>query len=325
MNSKTIVGIYPIIAPSPFSLKSINFYLVEQETSLTLIDAGMNDDVSWNSLLHVLKENGFSIEDITEILLTHHHGDHVGLVNRITSIHPIPVYAHSKSIPRLKRDPDFLNMRIDYYKQLYQQMGCGELGNKQVAYLFNAVNNNKDQRIHCDITEIAEKQILNFEVIEFPGHAPDQIAFLDKTEKQLFSGDLLIEHISSNALIEPDEDGNRMLTLVDHIDSLKRCLSLQIKTLYPGHGNIIEQPHSLIVKRLNSIEAKSERILALIESGITTGNDLAKTFYKDKYVKEFPLVMSEIIGQVDYLEYQGKIKKEYVHDVAHYSLKVQKD
>ncbi|MED3689019.1 MBL fold metallo-hydrolase [Peribacillus butanolivorans] len=321
MKTNTLLEIYPIIAPSALSLKSINFYLVKQDESLTLVDAGMNDDVCWNALQNTLKENGFTIKDITEILLTHHHGDHVGLVNRITTLHPIPVYAHSKSVPRLKRDPDFLSMRIEFYKQLYLQMGCGELGDKQVAYLFNAVDNNKDQRLNCDIIEITEKKWLNFEVIEFPGHAPDQIAFLDQKEKRLLAGDLLIEHISSNALVEPDENGNRMLTLVDHIDSLKRCLSLQINLILPGHGNIIEHPGSLIEKRLNSIESKSQKILALIESGISTGNELAKTFYKEKYVKEFPLVMSEIIGHLDYLEYQEKINKEIIKNVVHYYVK----
>ncbi|MFB6804372.1 MBL fold metallo-hydrolase [Peribacillus butanolivorans] len=321
MKTNTLLEIYPIIAPSALSLKSINFYLVKQDESLTLLDAGMNDDVCWNALQNTLKENGFTIKDITEILLTHHHGDHVGLVNRITALHPIPVYAHSKSVPRLKRDPDFLSMRIEFYKQLYLQMGCGELGDKQVAYLFNAVDNNKDQRLNCDIIEITEKKWLNFEVIEFPGHAPDQIAFLDQKEKRLLAGDLLIEHISSNALVEPDENGNRMLTLVDHIDSLKRCLSLQINLILPGHGNIIEHPGSLIEKRLNSIESKSQKILALIESGISTGNELAKTFYKEKYVKEFPLVMSEIIGHLDYLEYQEKINKEIIKNVVHYYVK----
>ena len=182
MNKQTTLEIYPIIAPSALSLKSINFYLVKQDKSLTLIDAGMNNEVCWNALQQTLKEHDLTLRDITEILLTHHHGDHVGLVNRITALHPIPVYAHSKSIPRLKRDPGLMSMRIEFYKQLYVQMGCGELGEKQVAYLFNAVDNNKDQKINCDIKVIKENQLLNFEVIHFPGHAPDQVAFLDKKQ-----------------------------------------------------------------------------------------------------------------------------------------------
>ncbi|MDQ7863591.1 MBL fold metallo-hydrolase [Peribacillus frigoritolerans] len=89
MKTNTTFKIYPIIAPSALSLKSINFYLVKQDESLTLVDAGMNDDVCWNALQQTLNANGFTVGDITEILLTHHHGDHVGLVNRITELHPI--------------------------------------------------------------------------------------------------------------------------------------------------------------------------------------------------------------------------------------------
>ena len=318
MKTNADFEIYPIIAPSALSLKSINFYLVKKADALTLIDAGMNDDTCWNALQHTLKENDLNIGDITDIWLTHHHGDHVGLVNKITARYPIPVYAHPKAVPRLKRDPDFLSMRIEFYKQLYLEMGCGELGDKQVADLFNAVDHNKDQKLNGDIIGITEKHLFDFEVIEFPGHAPDQIAFLDPKGNRLLSGDLLIEHISSNALIEPDDKGNRMRTLVEHIDSLKRCLALQVDLLLPGHGNIIEQPSLLIEKRLNGIERKSQKILAMIENGISSGNELAKAFYRQKYVSQFPLVMSEIIGHLDYLEYQGKITKKVIGKVVHY-------
>ncbi|MFB4162934.1 MBL fold metallo-hydrolase [Alteribacillus sp. JSM 102045] len=59
----------------------------------------MNSGACWNSLLKTLRENGFSLLDIDQILLTHHHIDHIGLINRIISEHPIPVYAHTHSIP----------------------------------------------------------------------------------------------------------------------------------------------------------------------------------------------------------------------------------
>ena len=54
---------------------------------------------------------------------------------------------------------------------------------------------------------------------------------------------------------------------------------------------------------------KADRLLNLSNSGISTGNELAKTYYKKIYHQQFSLVMSEIIGHLDYLETQGKIKK----------------
>ena len=124
--------VFPILVPVNNKLKSVNFFLVKQENSLTLIDAGFNTDDCWLHLQMTLKMNGYSLRDITEILLTHHHVDHIGLINRIIAEHPIPVYIHPYAIPKLKGDPDFIKMRLDFFKNLYQEMDCGEMGEKQV-------------------------------------------------------------------------------------------------------------------------------------------------------------------------------------------------
>lgn len=75
------------------------------------------------------------------------------------------------------------------------------------------------------------------------------------------------------------------------------------------------------MKKTQQHREKITKILTLIESGISTGNELAKEFYKQKYIAEFPLVMSEIIGHLDYLEYQGKVTKNLVENVVHYQAK----
>jgi glyoxylase-like metal-dependent hydrolase (beta-lactamase superfamily II) len=313
--------VFPIIVPDKSALKSVNFFLVKQEHSLSLIDAGWNNEECWNGLMESLKINGFTLSDVTELILTHHHIDHVGLVNRITSEHPIPVYCHPYSIPRLKRDQSFLEMRVEFYTKLYQEMGCGKSGENHSAYLKKAIQLNKQNAIHADLIEVLDNELFDFRIIEVPGHAPDQIAFYDERKNSLFAGDLLIGHLSSNALIEPDLAGKRIPTLSQHIESLKKCLTLNVKIIFPGHGKLIEQPDSLIIKRLERIEEKAKRIIHLIKSGITTGNDLALSYYKNTYYEQFPLVISEIIGHLDYLEVQGKIQKELVKGVWHYSAK----
>nr|WP_169802752.1 MBL fold metallo-hydrolase [Neobacillus soli] len=312
--------VFPIIIPDRSSLKSVNFFLVKQGHSLSLIDAGWNNDECWNGLIETLNKNGFTLKDLTEIILTHHHIDHVGLVNRITSEHPIPVYAHPDSIPRLKRDRHFLVMRVEFYEQLYHEMGCGESGEHHAAYLKKAMERNKQNIIQADITKIIDDPLFNFHIIDVPGHSPDQLAFYDEKQSWLFAGDLLIEHISSNALVEPDLLGNRTPTLLQHIDSLKKCLALNVKCVFPGHGSLIEDPHSLILKRLDRTEAKSERFIQLIKSGISTGSELAISFYKKTYYEQFSLVMSEIIGHLDYLEIKGRLKKELIQGIWHYSV-----
>jgi glyoxylase-like metal-dependent hydrolase (beta-lactamase superfamily II) len=311
---------YPIEVPVSSSLKSINFYLVKHKQSLMLIDAGYNNEACKRALKDVLHQNGFELYDLTHIVLTHHHVDHVGLVNWITAKHPIPVYAHPLSFPRLKRDPGFLKMRMEFFQKLYEEMGCGERGKKQVEHLKQAIKANESQKITCDLIEIGDTFGDLFEVLEVPGHAPDQIALYDRKEERLFAGDLLISHISSNALVEPDADGKRMRSLLIHMDSLKKCMHFPVKQVFSGHGAVIRKPEELIEKRLEGIKKKAERFLALIKSGKRTASDIAQTYYKDVYDRQFSLVMSEVIGHLDYLEWQGDIQKEKTGGVWHYSL-----
>lgn len=310
--------VFPVIVPERSSLKTANFYLIKHEHSLSLIDAGWNNEACWNALNDCLRLNGYTLTDLTEIILTHHHIDHIGLVNRIVSQHPIPVYTSPKSIPRLKRDQDFFAMRIEFFRNLYREMGCGGTGDKQIAYLNKVFWDNKNNFLQAEIREITEQHLFHFEIIETPGHAPDQLAFFDAKENWLFAGDLLIEHISSNALVEPDTSGNRIPTVSQHMNSLRKCMEMDVQLVFSGHGNLIENPNALILKRLARMESKDERLIELIQTGISTANELAVSFYKNIYHEQFSLVMSEIIGHLDYLEANGKISKELHHGVWHY-------
>lgn len=309
--------IYPVILPVSHYLKSYNCYLVEHEHTLYLIDAGIHSDDSWDLLNYTLRTYGFNLKDLNGIYITHHHIDHIGLINRIVEDVTIPVYAHKKAIPRLKRDPEFLQKRIDFFRNLYEEMDCGAAGEEQVNKLKKAYVDNKHLAVKADITPL-EQHITPFTVIEVPGHSPDQVAFYHEKSQTLFGGDLLINHISSNALIEPDENWTRIHSLLVQMESLKKCSTIPLNYIFSGHGTGIDQPQQLIETRFANVEMKANKILSLIHDGTTTANAIAKQYYKKTYELQFSLVMSEIIGHLDYLVVNNMVKKEKVNGVLHY-------
>lgn len=312
-------SVMPVCYPTKHGLKSFNFYLIEDEGKLSLIDAGINTDKCFDFLNQSMNECGYAMTDLSEIIITHNHEDHVGLVNRITDLHDVPVYAPLKSIHRLKRNQEFFQMRIGFYEQMYKEMGCGDYGKGQIEKLKQAFLRNQDKNIQADIIPLEGSDVINsLDVIETPGHSPDHLIFHDRQRKQLFSGDFLIKHISSNALVEPDEDGNRLKTVLQQEQSLLACKELDVEVAYPGHGDIIEEYQDLVEQRIHGIQAKAGRFLNYVEQGMTTANDIAKACYKNKYEKEFPLVMSEVIGHLDYLEEHNKVQKERKNGVWHY-------
>lgn len=316
------VQIHTISVPaSNSSLRSFNFYLLHDGKSLALIDAGISSENCWEQLTDTLEANGWSIPDIDRILLTHHHGDHVGLVPRILKERTIPVYAHPTAIPRLKMDTDFLEMRYRFFQRLYKEMGCETAGDARLAKFQETIRNADQLAVKTDILPITEGEIVaGLTVLETPGHSLDSISFLDPARQWLIVGDVLIAHSSTNAIIDPDLEGNRLPSVAQHRASLLKLQEVDADTIFPGHGDLIEEHRDLIQSKISKMDRKAERIKELIRTGVSTANDLAEAYYGETYRKEFSLVISEIIGHLDYLEGEGYIQKTMKQGVWHYQI-----
>ncbi|TLM72905.1 MBL fold metallo-hydrolase [Pseudarthrobacter sp. NamB4] len=71
----------------------VNFYLVESNDGLTLVDSGL--PASWKTLDAALRGLGHSLDDIKALVLTHAHFDHLGLAHRLHTQFGVPVWVHA--------------------------------------------------------------------------------------------------------------------------------------------------------------------------------------------------------------------------------------
>jgi hydroxyacylglutathione hydrolase len=67
-------------------LRYTNCFLVRHEGGVLLIDTGY--DYEWDRFVEELSRLGIGPGDITQLILTHHHDDHCGLLNRLTAENP---------------------------------------------------------------------------------------------------------------------------------------------------------------------------------------------------------------------------------------------
>ena len=80
-----------------------NWYLVDGgDGRLTVVDAGV--PVSWGSLLEALTRLGRSRDDVTAVVLTHAHFDHIGFADRAHTELGVPVWVHENDA-HLARHP----------------------------------------------------------------------------------------------------------------------------------------------------------------------------------------------------------------------------
>lgn len=305
----------------PYHNGGVNIYLLENREGLTLIDCGVDSAANLNTLSAALKKAGRSIFDIDRVLITHHHRDHIGLLHHLRPGKTLPVYAHPEAIPRIRFEPDYLRMRIAFFRKLYSEMGCGEMGEERVARMQKNMEESRGIRFVGEIHPIlpgAYGEIAGLEPIYSPGHAPDHLMFYDRKEKILICGDHVLPKINSNALIEPDLRGERLHTLAVYYRSLQQCREIDADLALPGHGEPFRHFRQTVDQKIAHIEQKVNRVQRLLSDRPVTAFELARMYYPSEYERQFMLVMSSMIGTLDFLESEGRVVKFKRNGIWHY-------
>jgi glyoxylase-like metal-dependent hydrolase (beta-lactamase superfamily II) len=88
---------------------NVNWYLVEGEDGLTVVDAGVPE--SWSSLHEALRELRHQPSDLKAVVLTHAHFDHIGFAERARTELGVPVYVHENDVPLVRKPMQYAHER----------------------------------------------------------------------------------------------------------------------------------------------------------------------------------------------------------------------
>lgn len=298
-----------ISLPTPFIVGPVNIYLIKGD-ALTLVDTGPKTREAKETLVHFLKKHGLSANDVDQIVLTHHHPDHVGLIEDVFP--KAKIVGHKKCQPWLQKKEQFLSYVESYIEIFYRQHGVPEKMIEEMIlknrYYLSFTGNRGLDRFVSDGDKI--EGLTGWTVVETPGHAQSHICLYNEKDHLLIGGDHIIDHISSNALLEPpiEKSEERPKTLLQYRASLEKCLQLQVKKVYSGHGVPVESINELIELRFKETEEKINRLIGLLSNEEMTSFELCKKYFAHIYKKEPTLTMSEIIGHLDLMVERGNVK-----------------
>ncbi|MBE3595784.1 MAG: MBL fold metallo-hydrolase [Hydrogenibacillus sp.] len=302
-----------ITLPTPFRVGAVNVYVVYGD-GLVLVDTGPNTDEAWAALVQGLRSLGLHIRDFDALVLTHHHIDHVGLSARLLDVRPMPLYAHPSAVPYVTQDMSFLVERQAFLEALYRKSGVPEPLIAEARKVYADYVRFMEPLAPDGIETVREGDALpmlpGWRVLHTPGHAPDHVSLYREATGELIGGDHLLGHISSNAFVEPAYGTpERPRSLVVYREALSRLLALPLCIVYPGHGEEVTDPHAIIRERLVKQEERAELILGLLHEE-PTAFGLSRRVFPKLYEKEMPLVISEIVGHLDFLVELGRVTVE---------------
>jgi len=315
-------GIHQLRIPTPFAVGRVNCYLIEDQP-LTLVDTGPNSGKALDELQRQLAEQGHSIEDLQLVILTHQHIDHLGLVEIIAEHSGAEVAAIDVAVRRLANFGEDAGREDEFAAVLMRRKGIPE----NVVYALQSVSRSfrgwgakaKVTRPLRDGEEVALRD-RTLQVLHRPGHSPSDTVFWDSQRRILLAADHLISHISSNPLISRPLDGSseRTQALVAYIESLQKTREMPAEIVLSGHGEPITDHVALIDGRLDLHRRRADRIYRLVDEQPRTGYELAQELWGNVAVTQAFLTLSEVIGHLDLLINDGRVREVEEGEVVRY-------
>lgn len=309
-------NLYQLVVPTPFPVGPVNLYLAIDDP-ITLIDTGPRDDATRVALNAELSALDLQLNDIKRILITHAHTDHFGLAHELVSLTRAEVWSHPYNRPLIEDFDAEQERRAVFYRNSMLESGVPleqiELIRRNRIGLARYAGSTRIDR------EIGEGARVTFasrtwQVYHMPGHAGGLVCFFDPVSRTFLSNDHLLRDISSNPIMEPPGPGDSSIKprrLVDYIRELKRAVDMAPSIAWTGHGEPVEDVDQLVRQRLAFHERRAQRIIDTIGDGPCTAYAIARPLFGKLGPMDSFLALSEVIGHLEWLEDQGRVRVEY--------------
>lgn len=272
-----------------FGLESVNVYLVGS----SLVDVGLYSGASIHALIRGLKDNGLRVCDITSVIVTHFHVDHLSMLPVVLDASDAKAYLGWRDLEILREGADRFVLEV---LELFRVNGVPDSEIKAIVgghpimrfsdlYLRVLPQLDIKPLREGDIVELGD---LRFRVLETPGHTPGSIVLVNEGLGVAFVGDVLLNDITPHVILHRRSED----PLREHLESLRRIAGLNLRIAYPGHRTVVENPARRARELIEFHEERLREILGLAGEGRTAYEIAVRVKWRVRYGdwSEFPPV-----------------------------------
>jgi glyoxylase-like metal-dependent hydrolase (beta-lactamase superfamily II) len=226
--SKLLKSQNPIILPLGIS----NVYLIRCEGGYLQVDTGYESN--YRGYKKVLSLVGVKLHEIRYLFLTHHHDDHAGFLNELTSETDLTIICHEKARSLLFNGKNDKTSGGGYINGMIKILaGIKMRFDPRWTLTFPPFTlREKDILISAGDDQLLRKIGIEGRILTTPGHCVDHIAIV------LDNGDAFCGDAASSFLLP---FGTRYATLFmtnmeDAYRSWQKMLDARAQVIYPSHG-----------------------------------------------------------------------------------------
>jgi glyoxylase-like metal-dependent hydrolase (beta-lactamase superfamily II) len=208
----------------------VNFYLVEDDGGLTLVDAALPG--FRGQLESLLDGGGRALRDVDALVLTHAHVDHVGVAEAVRSA-GATVYVHEADaeMARTAKSPKRERAFVPYLRHpaTWKLMG--------MAIRAGGVKPTKITEVSTFSGDAVLEVPGRPQAVHTPGHSSGHVVYHLPDRGALFAGDALCTYNPLTGRRGPQlMPGAFSVSSSQAMDSLGRIEGLEADVLLPGHG-----------------------------------------------------------------------------------------
>jgi glyoxylase-like metal-dependent hydrolase (beta-lactamase superfamily II) len=214
--------------------------IIFNDSDLVLCDTGYPDQA--DEIDDELQKYGFSINDITRIVISHQDHDHIGSLSELKRLNKnLTVISSGEELPFIEGQKQSLRLlqAEEYNKKLSGEEL--ELGIQFANYLKTIQGCKVDRTVND-----GDYIIPGLKIIATPGHTPGHVSLFDEYNHIFISGDALA--IENNKLVI----ANPEFTLDPErcMSSIRKIVTLNPQKIICYHGGIIEGNINALLNRI---------------------------------------------------------------------------
>jgi glyoxylase-like metal-dependent hydrolase (beta-lactamase superfamily II) len=315
-------GVYWARMNLPMLIDHVNVYILEGPRDLTIIDTGLNFTECKSAWLKII-ENNFGTKPVKNVLLTHHHPDHIGLLGWFHDNFEITVYASRTSwllarMLYLDKQSKPSKQAMDFWIQA--GMDKNIFDKKCKAKPFNFSDGVANFPLGFNSLNQGEEICLSgkkWRIEIGQGHAPDHVTLWGLDVPIVISGDQIIPGISSNLGVYPTEP--LLDTVGAWLSSCNRFLKLAETDHFvlPGHKLPFLGLSTRLRQLIDNHVSALDRIEKRLSGSHCTAVDLFKPIFKRNINQsEYGLALAEAVGHLNYFRVRNMVNKSIRNDGA---------
>jgi glyoxylase-like metal-dependent hydrolase (beta-lactamase superfamily II) len=227
-------GLWSIPTPFPGSpLRYVLSYAVEYAGGVALVDTGWPCEQAWDGLVAGLRQAGWDLSDIKAVLITHEHGDHIGLARRIRERTGAWVAIHEADAGNRERYDDhdaFRRASDEWLRKRGGQAADFRAVQQPAPDMFDEFMLEPDRFLVDGERPLGPGTSLTS--VWTPGHTPGHVCFFDSVRNVVLTGDHILPRITPNISPSPHETAD---LLGEYLGSLSALSGLRAEEVLPAH------------------------------------------------------------------------------------------